>query len=62
MCVVWAKTDDGEIRGFVLENGWQGLSAPALHGKVGLRTSVTGQIVMDEVMVPRRTCCPAPPG
>ena len=47
--VVWAKTDDGLIRGFVLEKGAQGLSAPAIHGKVGLRASVTGQIVMDEV-------------
>jgi len=47
--VVWAKTDDGLIRGFVLEKGSQGLSAPAIHGKVGLRASVTGQIVMDEV-------------
>jgi len=49
--VVWAKTDDGEIRGFLLEKGSKGLSAPALHGKVGLRTSVTGQIVMDDVWV-----------
>ncbi len=49
--VVWAKTDDGRIRGFILEQGLQGLSAPALHGKVGLRTSVTGQIVMDDVLV-----------
>ena len=49
--VVWAKTEDGLIRGFVLEKGAQGLSAPALHGKVGLRASVTGQVVMDEVMV-----------
>jgi glutaryl-CoA dehydrogenase len=49
--VVWAKTEDGLIRGFVLEKGAQGLSAPALHGKVGLRASVTGQIVMDEVFV-----------
>ena len=47
--VVWAKTEDGLIRGFVLEKGMQGLSAPAIHGKVGLRASVTGQIVMDEV-------------
>jgi len=49
--VVWAKTEDGLIRGFVLEKGAQGLSAPAIHGKVGLRASVTGQIVMDEVFV-----------
>jgi glutaryl-CoA dehydrogenase len=60
--VVWAKTDDGEIRGFVLEKGWQGLSAPALHGKVGLRTSVTGQIVMDDVMVPEDNLLPGAAG
>ena len=50
--VVWAKTDDGKIRGFILEKGWQGLSAPAIHGKFGLRASVTGQIVMEDVFVP----------
>ncbi|MFN3985577.1 MAG: acyl-CoA dehydrogenase [Rhodocyclaceae bacterium] len=50
--VVWAKTDDGRIRGFILEKGWKGLSAPAIHGKVGLRASITGEIVMDEVFVP----------
>ena len=50
--VVWAKDDDGAIRGFVLERAWKGLSAPAIHGKVGLRTSVTGEIVMDEVFCP----------
>jgi len=50
--VVWAKNDAGEIRGFVLEKGMKGLSAPAIHGKVGLRTSITGEIVMDEVFVP----------
>ena len=49
--VVWAKTEDGLIRGFILEKGSPGLSAPPLHGKVGLRTSVTGQIVMDDVFV-----------
>jgi len=50
--VVWAKDDEGAIRGFVLEKGWNGLSAPAIHGKVGLRASVTGEIVMDEVFCP----------
>jgi glutaryl-CoA dehydrogenase len=49
--VVWAKTDDGRIRGFILEKGMRGLSAPAIHGKVGLRASITGEIVMDEVLV-----------
>ncbi|MDO8276066.1 MAG: acyl-CoA dehydrogenase family protein, partial [Serpentinimonas sp.] len=50
--VVWAKDDAGAIRGFVLEKGWKGLSAPAIHGKVGLRASITGEIVMDEVFCP----------
>ncbi len=56
--VVWAKTDDGRIRGFILEKGWSGLSAPAIHGKVGLRASVTGEIVMDEVFVPEENLLP----
>ncbi len=50
--VVWAKTEDGAIRGFVLEKGWEGLSAPKIEGKVSLRASITGMIVMDEVFAP----------
>ena len=50
--VVWAKNDEGRIRGFILEKGMKGLSAPAIHGKFGLRASLTGEIVMDEVLVP----------
>ncbi|MGE5339421.1 MAG: acyl-CoA dehydrogenase [Gemmatimonadota bacterium] len=50
--VVWAKNDAGVIRGFVLEKGMKGLTAPAIHGKVGLRASITGEIVMDDVFVP----------
>jgi glutaryl-CoA dehydrogenase len=50
--VVWAKNDAGRIRGYVLEKGAPGLSAPAIHGKVGLRASITGEIVMEEVFVP----------
>ncbi|MGD9670367.1 MAG: acyl-CoA dehydrogenase [Hyphomicrobiaceae bacterium] len=49
--VVWAKTDDGTIRGFVLEKGMKGLSAPAIHGKIALRASITGEVVMDDVLV-----------
>ncbi|MCU0897532.1 MAG: acyl-CoA dehydrogenase [Burkholderiales bacterium] len=60
--VVWAKTDDGEIRGFILEKGAKGLSAPAIHGKVGLRTSITGEIVMDEVFVPEESLMPGVKG
>lgn len=50
--VVWAKDDDGAIRGFVLEKGMPGLSAPRIEGKFSLRASATGEIVMDEVFVP----------
>ncbi len=50
--VVWAKDDGGSIRGFVLDKGMPGLSAPVIHGKLGLRTSITGEIVMDDVFVP----------
>ncbi|RAS15526.1 MULTISPECIES: acyl-CoA dehydrogenase [Microvirgula] len=49
--VVWAKDDDGEIRGFILEKGMPGLSAPKIEGKFSLRASITGEIVMDEVQV-----------
>jgi glutaryl-CoA dehydrogenase len=56
--VVWAKDDGGQIRGFVLEKGWQGLSAPAIHGKVGLRASITGEIVMDRVFCPEENAFP----
>jgi glutaryl-CoA dehydrogenase len=49
--VVWAKDDAGDIRGFVLEKGMKGLSAPKIEGKLSLRASVTGEIVMDDVEV-----------
>jgi glutaryl-CoA dehydrogenase len=50
--VVWAKNDEGRIRGYILEKGMKGLSAPKIEGKFGLRASITGEIVMDEVFVP----------
>ncbi len=56
--VVWAKDDAGAIRGFILEKGWKGLTAPAIHGKVGLRASTTGEIVMDAVFVPEENAFP----
>jgi glutaryl-CoA dehydrogenase len=56
--LVWAKTDDGMIRGFVLEKGMKGLSAPKIEGKMSLRASVTGEIVMDEVFVPESQLLP----
>ena len=61
--VVWAKEVSasgqvGPIRGYVLEKGMAGLSAPAIHGKVGLRASITGEIVMDDVFVPEENAFP----
>jgi glutaryl-CoA dehydrogenase len=56
--VVWAKDDEGTIRGFVLEKQFKGLSAPAIHGKVGLRASITGEIVMDGVFCPEENAFP----
>ncbi|WFU08054.1 acyl-CoA dehydrogenase [Rhizobium sp. CB3090] len=56
--IIWAKTEDGVIRGFILEKGWKGLSAPAIHGKVGLRASITGEVVMDDVFVPEENLMP----
>ena len=60
--VVWAKTEDGAIRGFILEKGWKGLSAPAIHGKVGLRASITGQIVLEDVFAPEENLMPGVKG
>jgi glutaryl-CoA dehydrogenase len=56
--VVWAKDEAGEIRGFVLESDFKNLSAPPIHGKVGLRTSITGEIVMDNVFCPEENAFP----
>ena len=56
--VVWAKDDEGDIRGFVLEKGMDGLSAPKIEGKFSLRASTTGEIVMDEVFVPEENKFP----
>jgi glutaryl-CoA dehydrogenase len=56
--VIWAKDDEGSIRGFVLEKGMKGLSAPKIEGKVGLRASITGEVVMDEVFCPDENAFP----
>jgi glutaryl-CoA dehydrogenase len=60
--VVWAKGDEGAgpgpIRGFILDKGMKGLSAPTIHGKVGLRASITGEIVMDNVFCPEENAFP----
>ena len=50
--IVWARNDKGRVRGYILEKGMKGLSAPVMHGKLSLRVSITGEIVMDDVFVP----------
>jgi len=56
--VVWAKDDEGTIRGFILERGMEGLSTPKIEGKFSLRASITGEIVMDDVFVPEDNILP----
>ncbi|MEM8916514.1 MAG: acyl-CoA dehydrogenase, partial [Pseudomonadota bacterium] len=58
--IVWAKSEahGGNIRGFILEKGMNGLSAPKIDGKLSLRTSITGEIVMDQVFVPEENLLP----
>jgi glutaryl-CoA dehydrogenase len=56
--VIWAKTEDGQIRGFVLEKGMKGLETPVIKGKFSLRASITGMIMMDKVVVPKENLLP----
>ena len=56
--IVWAKTDDDVIRGFILERGMKGLTAPKIQGKCGLRASITGEIAMQDVFVPAENLLP----
>ena len=51
--VVWAKDENNDVRGFILEKGMKGLHANKINGKLSLRASITGDIVMDEVRVPK---------
>jgi glutaryl-CoA dehydrogenase len=60
--LVWAKTDDGVIRGFLLEKGAKGLSSPKIEGKFSLRVSVTGEVVMDDAFVPEENMLPGVSG
>ena len=60
--IVWAKDDEGAIRGFILDRGMEGLSAPVIKGKFSLRASVTGEIVMDNVFVPEQNMLPGVSG
>ena len=57
--LVWAKDDSGVIRGFILEKGTKGLRAPKIEGKFSLRASITGEIVMDNVLVPEANLLPS---
>jgi glutaryl-CoA dehydrogenase len=56
--IIWAKDEEGEIRGFILEKGMAGLTAPKIEGKFSLRASPTGMIMMDDVMVPDANLLP----
>lgn len=58
IAVVWAKCDDGKVRGFILERDMKGLSTPKIEGKFSLRASATGMILMDEVEVPEENLLP----
>jgi len=60
--LVWAKDDAGDIRGFILERGMQGLAAPKIEGKFSLRASVTGMIMMQDVFVPEANALPGVKG
>ena len=56
--IIWARTDDGTLRGFILEKEMKGLSAPKIEGKFSLRASTTGMIFMDDVIVPEENMLP----
>jgi glutaryl-CoA dehydrogenase len=58
VAVVWAKTDDGIIRGFIVERGMKGFSTPKIEGKFSLRASVTGEIVLEDCFVPEANLLP----
>jgi glutaryl-CoA dehydrogenase len=60
--LIWAKDDAGEIRGFILEKGAKGLSAPRIEGKFSLRVSPTGEVAMDKVFVPEENLLPGVSG
>ena len=60
--LVWAKVDGGEIRGFLMERGMKGLSTPKIEGKFSLRVSPTGQVVMEQVLVPEENLLPGVSG
>jgi glutaryl-CoA dehydrogenase len=62
IAIIWAKTEDDEIRGFIVERGLKGFSTPVIEGKFSLRASVTGEIVLDNVEVPQDALLPGVKG
>jgi len=62
LAIVWAKTEDDEIRGFIVERDARGLSTPIIEGKFSLRASVTGEIVLNNVEVPEENLLPGAKG
>jgi glutaryl-CoA dehydrogenase len=58
VAVVWARTEDGEIRGFLVERGMQGFTAPDIHRKLSLRASITSELVLENVRVPEENLLP----
>lgn len=58
LAVVWAKDETGKIRGMVVESKWEGFSAPEIHGKLSLRASITGELVFEDVKVPKENVFP----
>ena len=58
LAVVWAKDEEGKVRGMVVESSWEGFSAPEIHGKWSLRASVTGELVFEDVKVPKENVFP----
>ena len=58
IAIVWAKDENSKVRGLILEKGWKGLTAPETHGKWSLRASVTGELVFDDVKVPKEYVLP----
>ncbi|MCL4131544.1 UNVERIFIED_CONTAM: hypothetical protein GTU68_000364 [Idotea baltica] len=58
LAVVWAKDEEGKIRGMVVEKGTKGFTAPEIHGKLSLRASITGELVFEDVRVPKENVFP----
>jgi len=58
LAVVWAKDEEGKIRGMVVEAGTKGFTAPEIHGKLSLRASITGELVFEDVRVPKENVFP----